>query len=68
MTRRTERVVSKRAYTIDEFCAQHSICRATFYNLLKAGRGPRVMKVGGRTLISDEASVDWRRAMEDGKR
>ena len=53
------------AYTIDEFCQAHRICRAHFYNLLKAGHGPRIMKVGSRTLISVEAATDWRLKLED---
>jgi hypothetical protein len=54
----------KAAQTVDEFCADNNICRATFYNLRKIGRGPRIMKVGSRTLITTEASSDWRRQME----
>ena len=53
------------AQTVDEFCQAHRICRATFYNLQKLGRAPRVMKVGARTLISKEAAADWRRRMEE---
>jgi predicted DNA-binding transcriptional regulator AlpA len=49
------------AQTVDEFCQSHRISRGTFYNLLKDDRGPRVMKVGSRTLISTEAAIDWRR-------
>jgi predicted DNA-binding transcriptional regulator AlpA len=55
----------KAAQTVDEFCADNNLCRATFYNLRKAGRGPRIMKIGSRTLISAEASSAWRRQMED---
>jgi hypothetical protein len=35
-----------------------------FYNLLKRGDGPAIMKVGRRTLISAEAAAEWRRRME----
>lgn len=52
------------AFSVDEFCHAHRICRASFYNLLKAGRGPATMKVGGRKLISIEAAAEWRRRME----
>ena len=52
------------AYTVDEFCLDHKICRATFYNLLKRKAGPRIMKVGSRTLISHEAAAAWRQRME----
>jgi hypothetical protein len=52
------------ASTIDEFCAAHKISRATFYNLLKIGKAPRVMVVMRRRLISDESAAAWRRQME----
>jgi len=56
--------MDQQAYTVDEFCQAHRLCRATLYNLLKRGRGPRTMKAGSRTLISIEAAADWRRQME----
>lgn len=56
--------MDKQAYSIDEFCFAHGFCRASFYNLLKRGEGPRVMKVGGRTLVSQEAATEWRRERE----
>jgi len=54
----------KDALSIDEFCKRHGISRATYYNQQKDGVGPRVMKVGTRTLISMEAAAEWRRRME----
>ncbi len=55
---------ARQAYTIVEFCIAHRISRAGFYNLLKSGTAPRVMKVGARRLISAEAAAEWRRQME----
>lgn len=52
------------AQSIETFCARNGISRAMFYKLQKAGNGPRVMKVGERTLISAESAADWRRRME----
>ena len=52
------------AYTVDEFCFAHRMCRATFYNLQKRGAGPKIMKVGGRTRISRTAVDEWHRKME----
>jgi hypothetical protein len=49
---------------VDGFCREHGIFRGTFYNLLKRGDGPAIMKVGRRTLISAEAAAEWRRRME----
>jgi hypothetical protein len=52
------------AYSIAGFCAAHSISRASFYNLLKAGAAPRIMRVGARVLISREAAAAWRAQRE----
>jgi excisionase family DNA binding protein len=52
------------AMTVDEFCQSHRISRGTFYNLLKDGRGPAVMKIGAGTRVSEEAAAAWRRRME----
>ncbi|WP_287365893.1 hypothetical protein [Thauera sp.] len=54
------------AYSVQQFCEAHGFTKVLFYKLLKEGRGPRIMKIGARTLISTEAAADWRREMEDG--
>jgi hypothetical protein len=48
------------AYSVEQFCRAHDISIGHFYALLKAGIGPRVMKVGIRTLISVEEAARWR--------
>jgi hypothetical protein len=48
------------AFSVEEFCKAHGISIGHFYALLKAGLGPRVMKVGLRTLISAEEAARWR--------
>lgn len=50
--------------TIHQFCSGHNISRTHLYELIKQGKGPRLMKLGRRTLISAEAAADWRRRME----
>jgi len=50
--------------SVAEFCRQHGISRGTFYKLLGENRGPKVVKIGRRTLISAEAAEEWRRRME----
>jgi predicted DNA-binding transcriptional regulator AlpA len=55
----------RKALTIEQFCADHNICRATFYNLAKIGQAPRIMKVGGKRLVSEEAAAAWRAAMTE---
>jgi len=51
-------------FDIRTFCESNKISRAFFYQLQKAGNGPRIMKVGRRTLITPEAAADWRKKME----
>lgn len=57
-------VTGRKAFSIPEFCQSHGISVATFYNLAKDGKSPRVMCVGARRLISEEAATEWRRTME----
>lgn len=55
---------SKEALTIEQFARAHSISRGHVYNLIRKGHGPRLMRVGKRTLVSKEAAEEWRRRME----
>jgi hypothetical protein len=48
------------AYTIKQFCAAFGISEDFFYKLRRQGQGPRLMKVGTRTLISLAAADEWR--------
>lgn len=50
--------------TIPAFAAEHSISRSLLYKLLAEGRGPKITRIRGRTLISAEAARDWRLQME----
>jgi predicted DNA-binding transcriptional regulator AlpA len=49
--------------SIKQFCAAHSISRSFFYKLSQLGRGPRLSKIGARTLISAEAAAEWRQKL-----
>src|SRR5262245_3252864 len=54
-----------RAYSIPEFCRVHGgMSQAFFHALVAKGRGPKLMKVGARTMISVEAAAEWRHAQE----
>jgi len=55
---------SNSIYTVIDFCNQHRISRSLFYKLLRNGKGPRIMKVGKRTLITSDAAEAWRRTKE----
>lgn len=53
------------AYTVAQFCAAHGdLSRTLFYELKKAGEGPRTFKAGRKTLISVEAAIEWRKTRE----
>jgi hypothetical protein len=54
----------RKCSSVAEFCEAHGISRGLFYKLQRDGWGPSVMKVGHRTLISDEAAAAWRKKME----
>jgi hypothetical protein len=53
------------AYDIVGFCRAHSISESFFYKLVDQGRGPRLMRVGRRVLVSAESAAAWRAAMEE---
>lgn len=52
------------AFSIAQFCEAHHISRTHLHNMQKAGKGPRLMRLGRRVLISAEAAADWRRQLE----
>src|SRR5262249_23610988 len=52
------------AMSIRIFCALHGISEDMFYKMQRAGWGPKVMRVGARTLISVESAAAWRRERE----
>lgn len=52
------------AQSVPEFCLSNNISRSLFYKLQRQGNGPRIMKVGRRTLITPESSNEWRKRME----
>lgn len=55
---------NKVVYSVQEFCDAHQVGRNLFYKLVAAGTGPRIMKLGRRTLITREAAATWRQEME----
>lgn len=65
MPRYSENIITPRlAYSVDEYCDAHGICRGSLYNLWRRGDGPKRMKLGSRTLISVEAADAYRRQCE----
>ena len=58
------RECARAAFTVSEFCDAHRLSRSKLYQLWASGRGPRIMRVGSKLLISVEAAADWRRDCE----
>jgi hypothetical protein len=52
------------AISIPEFCRRHQISVGMYFKIAREGFGPRIMKVGRRTLVSREAAEEWRRERE----
>ena len=52
------------AYTVQEFCEAFRLSRATFYNLVRRGEGPRLLRVGRKVLVSTDAISDFIRGGE----
>jgi len=54
-------------FDVSSFCSAHRISRSFFYRLLGEGRGPRLLKIGRRTLITAESAAEWRALLENGE-
>lgn len=49
----------RNTFTLAEFCEEMDISRSFYHKLVNEGKGPRVMRLGRRVLISAEAAADW---------
>jgi predicted DNA-binding transcriptional regulator AlpA len=45
--------------TVAEVARRHSISRGLLYRLIKEGRGPRLVKVGKRSIITAADEAQW---------
>ncbi len=52
------------AYSIQQFCDVHGFSRGLFFKMMKDGRGPKVVKLGRRTIITKESAAEWRSRLE----
>ena len=52
------------AYSVNEAAKVSGLSRAFIYAEWQAGRGPRKVKAGRRTLITAEALASWLRSLE----
>lgn len=42
------------------------VSRSTLYELIKEGRGPRITKIGGRSIITREDRLTWLKQQQQG--
>jgi hypothetical protein len=52
------------AFSIAQFCWRHNISESFYHKLRTQGRAPRLLRLGGRVLITKEAAAEWRAARE----
>lgn len=52
-------------FTIDLFCEAFHISRTHFYRLKNEGRGPKLFKLGKRTLIRKTSADQWAASLEE---
>lgn len=52
------------SYSIEEWCKRHRLSRSTYYKLVRAGQGPRSMKILDCVRIGEDADKEWVRAQE----
>jgi len=55
------------SYTLDEVCTRNRLCKASLYNLIKQGKGPRLTKLGKLTRVTPEDEAAWLRRMAQGE-
>ena len=48
--------------SVDAFCERQGICRASFYNLVKRGEAPNVIRIGVAVRITEESETEWMRS------
>ena len=56
--------MTSKAQSIKSFCESHSISRNLFYTLKAQGLAPKMMNLGRRKLITEEAAAEWRQKMQ----
>jgi excisionase family DNA binding protein len=54
--------IQQRAMSIDQFCQRYAVGRTTVYGEIKQGR-LRGLKVGKRTIITENDAEDWLRRL-----
>jgi len=58
-------VPPEQAESIPQFCLNNKLSRSTFGNLCSIWRGPDMLIIGGRKIITSEAEAAWRASMAE---
>ena len=53
--------------SVNQFCKKFGISTSMFYKLGRQGKGPKILKIGKRTLITAEAAQAWQEQMEEAQ-
>jgi predicted DNA-binding transcriptional regulator AlpA len=56
--------MEKKAYSIPEFLAAHSLSRSALYRLWHEGDGPVTVRVGRKVLIPVGAAEEWLKSLQ----
>lgn len=55
------------AYSVRDFCKAVGISPRMFYSLHQRGAGPKITRIGRRTLITVSAAEEWLASNENRK-
>jgi hypothetical protein len=51
--------ISRKSFSIPEFCYRHGLSEGKYRDLRKQGKGPRERRYGRLVRITDEAEAAW---------
>ena len=51
--------MTKRLFTVTEFCEAYTVSKSTFYRLMRLGQGPVVKQIGNCKRIHVDAAEAW---------
>lgn len=55
----------KESYTKSEFCRAYSMSRTHLDKLIKLGKAPHVLNIGGKLIITGEAVDAWLKKLDE---
>jgi hypothetical protein len=54
--------ISRRSFTIPEFCYRHGLSEGKYREMRKHGKGPREKRYGRLVRITEDAEAAWMRS------